>query len=124
MKTRILLAVAVLGIAGTASAVQISNLNGQTCGAQTGLWHFVNNQTGLGAPTGTITATFSGSAACITSATAVNQRTQHFYCVGTGALLSAQTDLQGRLVLSDYTCGITPPPPCDPKDDPKCEPPK
>lgn len=120
MKTRILLAALVIGIVGTTSAATLSNAQGQSCGSAYGLWHFVNNQTGLNAPVGTITATFSSGDTCIASASKVNRRTQHFYCVASGTLLTAETDLEGRLVLSDYSCGVEPPK-CDPKTDPKCE---
>ncbi|OGB95053.1 MAG: hypothetical protein A2Z31_04140 [candidate division NC10 bacterium RBG_16_65_8] len=115
---RVLVITLALGIAlaaGTASAVPISNLNGQSCGSDTGTWHFVNNQTG-GVGQGQLTATWSSGDSCTTSASAVNQNTQHFICTASGTLLSASTNLPGKLVLSDYTCqDIKEPPPCDPK---------
>lgn len=113
---------AAIGIAGgTLLAADIDNLSGQSCGAQSGDWHFVNNQT-RGATTGTLTATFSTGAVCVVGPSKVNNNNIHFDCDGfTGALLGASTDLPGRLVLSDFTCEEPPkpPPPCDPKD-PKC----
>jgi len=110
-----------LGLAtGAASAADISNLSGQSCGALTGTWHFVNNQTG-GAPAGTLTATWSLGDSCTVGAAAVNKSTQHFYCTASGALASASTNLPGKLVLSDFTCEQKPPP-CDPKKDPNCKP--
>jgi hypothetical protein len=100
-------------VAGAAYAVEIGNLSGQSCGALTGTWHFVNNQTG-GAPAGTLTATWSSGDSCTVGASAVNAKTQHFYCTASGTLLTASTNLPGKLVLSDFSCE-TKPPPCDPK---------
>lgn len=99
----------------TAMAASISNLSGQSCGAFTGTWHFVNNQTG-GAPAGTLTAVWSSGNTCTVSASQVNPNNQHFLCTASGTLLSATTNLPGRLVLSDFSCGdVKEPPPCDPK---------
>lgn len=87
-----------------AMAASISNLSGQSCGAAEGTWHFVNNQTG-GAAAGTLTATFDSGQTCTVSASAVNKTTQHFYCTDySGKLLSASTNLPGKLVLSDFSC--------------------
>lgn len=115
----------VLGVAGAAVAASIGNLSGQSCGGQTGTWHFVNNQTG-GATAGQLTATWSSGDMCTVTASKVNASSQHFYCTASGALLSAGTNLAGKLVLSDFSCGATPPPPpppppCDPKLDPNCK---
>lgn len=110
-----------LGVATMAYAASIENLSGQSCGASTGTWHFVNNQTG-GAGPGLLSATWSSGNSCTVSPSAINRNTQHFYCTASGALVSAVTNLPGRLVLSDFSCGTPPPPPCDPKTDPKCEP--
>lgn len=108
--------VAALGMWGsTVGAATIDNLSGQSCGASTGTWHFVNNQTG-GAAGGTLNAVWSSGNTCTVSASAVNKSNQHFYCTASGTLLSASTNLPGKLVLSDFSCGVTePPPPCDPK---------
>jgi hypothetical protein len=98
-----------------AHAASISNLSGQSCGDLTGTWHFVNNQTG-GAPAGTLTATWSSGDTCSVSPSKVLANTQHFDCIASGTLLTASTNLPGRLVLSDFTCETKePPPPCDPK---------
>jgi hypothetical protein len=108
--------------AGTvpARAANLENLNGQSCGDLLGTWHFVNNQTG-GAPLGTLTAIFT-SGTCTDGGSAAGNNVQHFFCVGfSGELLSASTDLPGRLVLSDFTCDVKKPPPCDPKTDPLCK---
>jgi hypothetical protein len=118
-------AFAALTAATGAWAAEISNISGQSCGAFTGTWHFVNNQTG-GAPQGTLTAAWDSGSSCTVTASKVLARVQHFYCTASGALTSASTDLPGRLVLSDFTCDIKPPPPppCDPEKE-KCEePPK
>jgi hypothetical protein len=119
MKKRYLLAAAItLGITGVTLAATISNISGQSCGTDTGLWHFINNQTG-GAPAGVLTATWSSGDTCTVSASKVLGNTQHFNCVASGTLLSAVTNLPGRLVLSDFSCESKepppPPPPCDPK---------
>ena len=108
---------------GAASAAELANLSGQSCGEDVGTWHFVNNQTGLDAGVGTLTATFSSGEQCVTEASKVNRRTQHFFCVGySGDLLSASTNLEGRLVLSDFSCEKKEDPPnCDPKTDPDCK---
>ena len=51
-----------------AQAAVISNLSGQSCGDFSGVWHFVNNQTG-GAPEGTLTATWDSGDTCTVAAT-------------------------------------------------------
>ena len=116
MKKWMLVLTAVVALSGgTLLAATLSNLSGQSCGDQTGTWHFVNNQTG-GAADGTLTANFT-SGVCVVDATKNTGSTQHFYCVGyEGTLLGASTDLPGRLVLSDFSCAT--PPKCDPKTDP------
>jgi hypothetical protein len=109
-------------LSGAAMAADISNLSGQSCGTSSGNWHFVNNQVPNGSGIGTLNATWSSGDMCTVSASAVNQRVQHFNCVASGALQSASTNLGGKLVLSDFSCGPPkcekdceppPPPPCD-----------
>jgi len=109
-----------LGLAGGAAlAADISNLNGQTCGDAIGTWHFVNNQTG-GAGAGTLTAVWSSGNQCTVSPSKILANTQHFDCTASGTLLSAFTNLPGRLVLSDWSCAdVKEPPECDPKKE-KC----
>lgn len=115
--------VAALGVVfGAAQAATISNLSGQSCGAFTGTWHFINNQVPAGSGTGTLTATWSTGDTCTVQASKVLSNTQHFYCTAGGTLTSASTNLGGRLVLSDFSCDTKePPPPCDPKTDPTCK---
>ena len=108
-----------LGFSGMAVAADLQNGSGQSCGGDTGEWHFVNNQTD-GAGPGFLTATWSNGDSCSVSASKVNKKTQHFNCVASGELLTASTELPGRLVLSDFTCETKcekdcEPPPCDPK---------
>ena len=98
---------------GTSLAAQLDNLSGQSCGDNTGTWHFVNNQTG-GAGAGTLSATWSSGNTCNVSPSKVLSSTQHFYCTGAGTLLGASTNLPGKLVLSDFTCTDIKDP-CDPK---------
>jgi hypothetical protein len=116
--------VAALATAGGAvMAATLSNGAGQTC-AGTALWHFVNNQTG-GAPAGTLEACFSsgGVVTCTSGVqpTSILSNTQHFYVTATGTVVSAQTNLPGKLVLSHFTCQVEEPPKCDPKTDPDCK---
>lgn len=110
-----LIAIALSG--AVAVAADLSNGSGQTC-ASGGSWHFVNNQTG-GAAAGVLTATFSGVTYTVGAST-VNQNTQHFNVSASGTLQGASTNLPGRLVLSDFSCDVKEPPPCDPKKE-KCE---
>jgi hypothetical protein len=115
-KTYLLAAAITLGISGVALAATIGNLSGQSCGSETGLWHFVNNQTG-GAGAGVLNATWSSGDTCTVTASKVLGSTQHFNCFASGTLLGASTNLPGKLVLSDFSCQSKepPPPPCDPK---------
>ena len=114
-------AVATISLAGIADAASIGNLSGQSCGAATGTWHFVNNQSGTTVP-GTLSATWSSGNSCTVGPSKVTPNgTQHFYCTASGALTSAITNLNGKLVLSDFSCeDVKEPPVCDPKTDPKC----
>jgi hypothetical protein len=119
MKKRIwVMAVAMTMVSGSALAGNIRNLSGQSCGALTGEWHFVNNQTGTTSP-GTLQATWDSGDSCTVGPSKITLNTQHFFCTASGALTGASTNLLGRLVLSDFTCE-TKPPPCDPKKE-KCE---
>jgi hypothetical protein len=126
MKKRVWLAPIAALLAASGSlvyAASIGNISGQSCGASSGTWHFVNNQTG-GAAAGTLQAAWSSGNTCTTSASKVNASTQHFYCTASGALSSAVTNLPGKLVLSDFSCN-TVEPPCDPTKEictPPCDP--
>jgi hypothetical protein len=97
--------VGLVAISSPAVAAELSNAEGQTC-EHIGVWHFVNNQTGGATEPGTLTATFSDGGNWTVTASKVNKSMQHFYVEsdGAGELLSASTNLPGRLVLSDYTC--------------------
>lgn len=106
-----------LGISSVAIAATIGNLSGQSCGSDSGLWHFINNQTG-GAAAGQLTATWSSGDSCTVGPSKVLSSTQHFLCNASGTLVSASTNLPGKLVLSDFSCQTKePPPPCDPKQE-------
>lgn len=112
--------VAALVVAGGAlSAAVLSNGSGQTCDG-TALWHFVNNQTG-GAAAGTLDACFSSGCVTGVQPSAVNQNAQHFNVTAAGTLISAESTLPGKLVLSNFTCQPKEEPPCDPKTDPECK---
>ncbi|TDD98945.1 hypothetical protein [Jiangella asiatica] len=94
-----------VAIATPVVAADLSNGSGQSCPeGSVGTYHFVNNQTG-GASAGTLTATFSDGTVWVVGPSAVNRNTQHFLVESEGALVSASTDLAGRLVLSDFSCG-------------------
>ena len=97
------LALAAAGVTGTAYAVEISNLEDQSCGRLSGTWHFVNNQVPEGSGTGHLDATWTRGS-CSVDSIKVLKYVQHFYCSSAGRLLSASTNLGGRLVLSDFTC--------------------
>jgi len=95
----------VLAIPVAATAADLSNGNGQACGEdQAGVWHFVNNQTG-GAAQGQIWVTFdTGTVTKLADKVLAN--TQHFTFMTSGAvtLVDAETNLPGRLQLSDFSC--------------------
>lgn len=116
----LIVGLAVALIAGSAQAADLQTSQiGSSCGGTLGTWHFVNNQTG-GAAAGTLIAAFTNGT-CTEGASAVNQNTQHFFCVGFGPTLDgASTNLPGKLVLSGFTCDTKEPPPCTGKD---CPPP-
>jgi hypothetical protein len=121
MRKGIMVFLAVVALGGaTLMAANIGNLSGQSCGDFSGNWHFINNQTG-GAPAGTLTATWSSGDTCTVGPSKVLSSTQHFNCVASGTLLTAQTNLPGKLVLSDFSCETKEPPKCDPKTDPNCK---
>jgi hypothetical protein len=132
------LALMLAGSPVPAQAVNIANLNGQACGEGfVGAWHFINNQTGGAAP-GTLNATWDSGDTCTTGPSKLLNSVQHFDCIASGKLLSASTNLPGRLVLSDFTCvkeECVPDPKgeicgdgidndCDGQVDEGCEPPK
>ena len=97
---------------------------GSFCEAGPGEWHFVNNQA-RGAAQGTLTAVFDDVGEIQVMAGKVNSSTQHFYISGpVGPLLSASTNLPGRLVLSDLECGpgcVPEPEICDNGVDDDCD---
>jgi hypothetical protein len=108
MRKVVAVAVFVMALAGLLVAPAIpavlSNAEGQTCPAGTvGTWHFVNTQTG-GAAAGTLTAEFSGGQFWTVGPSKVNPNNQHFIVESTGTLITAETNLPGRLVLSDFSC--------------------
>lgn len=94
-----------VGISSPAIAAELENGSGQTCApGAAGTWHFVNNQTD-GAAAGVLNATFSDGTVYVGVApTAVNKNVQHFNVSAGGTLVSASTNLPGRLVLSDFDC--------------------
>lgn len=68
-----------------------------------GTWHFVNNQTGTTTP-GSFSATFSSGTVTGTATKVTPGGTQHWTISATGLLITASSNLNGNLVLSDYTC--------------------
>ena len=101
-----------LAIPVAAVGADLHNGVGSSCAPDIGVFHFVNNQTG-GAAAGSITVTFDNGDVVTTGPSKVNQHTQHFIVESDGALETAETNLPGRLVLSDFSCegdGKNPPP--------------
>ena len=94
-------AVALSGAA--AFAATLINFSGQSCGDLEGTWHFVNNQVSRGSGPGTLTAEFS-SGVIVEGPSSVNNSTQHFHVIASGSLINASTNLDGKLVLSDFSC--------------------
>ena len=73
-----------------------------------GAWyHFVNNQTGGPAPLGTISVNFTADADDQSGVgpLAYNNAVRHFYIFGESTVLSAETTLPGKLVISGAECG-------------------
>jgi hypothetical protein len=98
----VLATVAVMG--WTASVVLAQTLHNPqeaaNCGTQSGVWHFVHNQTS--ATSGTITVNFSGAGDGMFANTPSNSRNLHYHVTGSGTLLSAIDSVNGgKLVLSD-----------------------
>jgi hypothetical protein len=112
-----------LSLAAGAADLNPSQLGASCPAGFIGTYHFVNNQTG-GAAAGQLAATWDSGDSCTTGPYSVLTNNQHFMCTAEGALTFAQTNLPGKLVLSDWTCSDQktpppPPPPCE-KD---CPPP-
>ena len=97
------LAIPAVAYAATLDTTKFGDLIGQ-CDGGTATYHFVNNQLGGGVPDGTLTYQFSGHAPGSTGPSMNNGPTQHFLVTSNGTLLSASTNLGGKLVLSDVTC--------------------
>jgi hypothetical protein len=122
MRKGMMVLLAVVALSGASlMAVSIGNLNGQSCGDFIGTWHFVNNQVPGGSGPGTLTAEWDSGDTCNVGPSKVNGSTQHFNCIASGELVSASTNLGGKLVLSDFSCESKEPPKCDPKTDPTCK---
>src|SRR5512139_3464627 len=101
--TSLIMAIAFSSLA-LAASINPSQIGSFCAPGQTGVWHFVNNQTG-GAAAGLLTATFADAGTKLAAPDKVLGSTQHFYITGpAGPLQSASTDLPGKLVLSDLTC--------------------
>ena len=107
-----LLCALALPVAATAAALEQGA--GSSCPAGTvGTWKFVNNKTD-GAPAGTLTAFFAleefpipGGTQFNTGPIKPNKNAQTFvlYTNGAATLLSASTNLPGKLILESVTCG-------------------
>jgi hypothetical protein len=94
-----------VAVAATLDVSKFGDLTSQGAACAHGaLYHFVNNQLGSGYADGTITYQFSGHSSGSTGAGFNNGPTQHFFVISTGTLLSASTNLPGKLVLSSVTC--------------------
>jgi hypothetical protein len=92
-------------VVATAIPATLHNGQGSSCPAgSVGVYHFVNNQTGGATTAGTLMASFTDGSSWTVTAYKVNQHTQHFLVESEGALITASTNLPGRLVLSDFSC--------------------
>jgi len=115
MKKWMLIFTAVVALAGgTLMAATIDNLSGQSCGDFEGVWHFVNNKVS-NTSNASLTACYDTGECFTVGPSAVNKSTVHFVVVASGALTGAESNLDGKLVLSDFSCGGKEPPKCDPK---------
>ena len=113
-----LAAVAAVGV-GYAADLHTPHLGSSCPTGFVGTYHFVNNQIPEGATTGTLNASWNSGDTCEVTAYKVLSHVQHFRCTEMlGTLISASTDLPGKLVLSDYSCVRIKK--CDPKYDPEC----
>jgi hypothetical protein len=126
MKRKVVLNLAVLAlVVGAIVGIRVlaADLNpshiGSSCESGPGVWHFVNNQTD-GAAAGSLTAVFADAGSITVPASTVSRNNQHFYINGpAGPLVSASTNLPGRLVLSDLDCPAPSPSPSpSPSPDP------
>ena len=87
--------------------------DGMSCpDGATGVWHFVNVQTGGGSST--LTAVFSTGTAGPVDPIKVNKNSAQWNVTHDGVLQSVSTSLGGFVVVSDLTCDSTPPPPPPP----------
>jgi hypothetical protein len=92
-------------VAATLDVSKFGDLTSQGAACAHGaVYHFVNNHLGSGQPDGTITFQFSGHAVGTSGASFNNGPTQHFFVTSSGTLLSASTNLPGKLVLSSVAC--------------------
>jgi hypothetical protein len=97
--------VAALAVPAAALAANLHEAHvGTACPAgDVGTYHFVNNQTATNAAPGTLTVTFNG-VTTTHSPYMVLRTVQHFSVSSTGTLTAASTNLDGNLVLSDFSC--------------------
>src|SRR6266487_6290324 len=96
--------VAVTVAVGLAQAADLqNNFVGTNCGGLSGVYHFVNNQTGGGSAN--LVTTWSTAPTTVTTAPSlVNNSVNQYYVTHDGTLLSAHTSLGGKIVISDLTC--------------------
>jgi hypothetical protein len=97
---------AALVIPATAIAATLNPAHvGSSCPTgSVGTYHFVNPQTDGTETAGTLEATIGGVLYTVT-AYKVNQNMQHFLIEdAAGAVTAAETDLPGKLNISDFSC--------------------
>jgi hypothetical protein len=88
-----------------AVSLQPSQVGSGCPSGDVGTYHFVNNQvTPDFAPGGLLTVTFTGHAPVTVAPTMVLKSVQQFFVTSTGSIVSASTNLPGKLVLSDFSC--------------------
>jgi hypothetical protein len=107
-KTFVTLALALGLVVAMAVPISAATLHdphqGTACPAgYEGTWHFVNNQTG-GASAGTLVVQTDAGFSSELAPDKVNRNVQHWWVEGGTTLINAWSSLDGKLVLSDYSC--------------------
>jgi hypothetical protein len=105
---------AVIAVTVAVGFAQAADLQGSFVGAGcagggSGVWHFVNPQTGGGSST--LDVSFTTGDVLGVAPSKVNKSVTQYYVTHDGFLQSAHTSLGGKIVVSDLTCESVPPPP-------------
>ncbi len=92
-----------MALPALAADLHFDHVGAACADGEVGTWHFVNNQTG-GAGDGLLTVTFDGETMPPVGPDKTLRNVQHWTITGGTRLDWAETDLPGKLVLSDYSC--------------------